>query len=107
MTGVQFPTGSGNFSLHHPVQSSSGAYQGSYPIGNGGSFLAITQLGHEIDHLPPSNAEVKNAWSYISTLRYVFMAWRLVKHRDNFTFTFLFDESGRNSAITPAVNWLK
>jgi hypothetical protein len=30
----------------------------------------------------------KNAWSYTSTPQYIFMAWCLVKHRDNFTFTF-------------------
>jgi len=35
---------------------------------------------------PPSSAEVKNEWSYTSTLQYVFMTWRLVEHRDNFTF---------------------
>jgi hypothetical protein len=28
-------------------------------------------------------------WSYTSTPQYVFMAWCLVKHRDNFTFTFM------------------
>jgi hypothetical protein len=27
----------------------------------------------------------KNAWSYTSTPQYVFMAWCLVKHKDNFT----------------------
>jgi len=27
-----------------------------------------------------------NAWSYTSTPQYVFMAWCLVKHRDNLTF---------------------
>jgi hypothetical protein len=31
-----------------------------------------------------------NAWSYTSTPQYFFMAWGLVKHRDNFTFTFTF-----------------
>jgi len=25
-------------------------------------------LGHEVYNLPPSNAKVKNAWSYTSTL---------------------------------------
>jgi hypothetical protein len=40
------------------------------------------------DHSPPSSAEVKNAWSYTSNPQYVFNAWCLVKHRDNFTFTF-------------------
>jgi hypothetical protein len=41
----------------------------------------------EADHSPPSSAEVKNAWSYTSTPQYAFMAWCLVKNRDNFTFT--------------------
>jgi hypothetical protein len=41
----------------------------------------------EADHSPTS-AEVKNAWRYTSTFKYVFMAWCLVKHWDNFTFTF-------------------
>jgi len=30
----------------------------------------------------------KNEWSYTSTPQYAYMAWWLVKHRDNFTFTF-------------------
>jgi hypothetical protein len=37
-------------------------------------------------HKSPSSTKVKNAWSYTSTPQYVFMAWCLVKHRDNFTF---------------------
>jgi hypothetical protein len=36
------------------------------------------------DHSRQSSTEVKNAWSYTSTLPYVFMAWWLGKHRDNF-----------------------
>jgi hypothetical protein len=42
--------------------------------------------GREADHSPPSSAEVKNAWSYTSTSPFVFIAWCLVKYRDNFTF---------------------
>jgi hypothetical protein len=42
--------------------------------------------GSEADH-SPSSTEVKNAWSYTSTLQYVFIARYFVKHRDNFTFT--------------------
>jgi hypothetical protein len=34
---------------------------------------------------PPCSAKV-NEWSYTSTLPYVFTAWCLIKHRDNFTF---------------------
>jgi len=29
-------------------------------------FLRVKQSGHEADHSHPSNAEVKNAWIYIS-----------------------------------------
>jgi hypothetical protein len=54
----------------------------------GALSLGVKRPGREADHSPPSSAEVKNAWSYTSTPKYVFMAWCLVKHRDNFTFTF-------------------
>jgi hypothetical protein len=83
---VRFPAGAGNFSLHHRVQSGSGAHPASYPMGTRGSFPGGKAAGCEGDHSPPSSAEVKNAWSYTSTSPYVFIAWCLVKHRD---FTFL------------------
>jgi hypothetical protein len=51
----------------------------------GALSLGVKRPEREADHLPPSSAEVKNAWSYASTPQYVFMAWCLVKHRDNFT----------------------
>jgi hypothetical protein len=35
---VRFPVGAGNFSLHHRVQTGSGAHPASYPMGTGGSF---------------------------------------------------------------------
>jgi len=47
--------------------------------------LGVKRLGHDGDHLLPSSAEFENVWSYTSTLPYVFMAWSLVKHKDNFT----------------------
>jgi hypothetical protein len=53
----------------------------------GAPSLGVKRPWREADHSPPSNAEVKNAWSYTSTPQYVFMAWCLVKHGDNFTFT--------------------
>jgi hypothetical protein len=40
----------------------------------------------EAEHSSPFSAEVKNAWSYISTPSNVFMTWCLVKHSKNFTF---------------------
>jgi hypothetical protein len=55
-----------------------------------GAFsLGVKRPGREADHSSASSAErSRNAWSYISTPQYVFMAWCLVKHRDNFTFYF-------------------
>jgi hypothetical protein len=35
---VRFPSGAGNFSLHHGVQNGSEAHPASYPMGTGGSF---------------------------------------------------------------------
>jgi hypothetical protein len=69
---VQFPAGAGNFSLHLRVQNVSGAHPASYPMGTAGFSLGV-------DHSPPSSAEVKNAWSYISIPQYAFMAWCSVK----------------------------
>jgi hypothetical protein len=45
--------------------------------------LGVKRPGHEAD-TPPSNVEVKNVSSYTSTPPYVFMAWYLVKPRNNF-----------------------
>jgi hypothetical protein len=64
---VRFPAGAGNFSLHHRVQNGSGAHPASYPMGTGALSLGVKSPGREADHLHPSSAEVKNAWSYTST----------------------------------------
>jgi hypothetical protein len=56
-------------------------------------FPGVKRPGREADHSPPSSAEVKNAWSYTSTLPFVFMAWYLVKNRDNFAFYFTLSAS--------------
>jgi hypothetical protein len=65
--------------------------------------LGVKRPEREADHLPPSNAEVKNAWCYTSTLQYVFMAWCLVKHRD-FTFYLLHDITITNLVTTYIFN---
>jgi len=43
--------------------------------------VGVKQSEREVDNSPISSAEFKNAWSYTSTLQYVFIAWYLVKHR--------------------------
>jgi len=37
------------------------------------------------EYSPPSNAEVKNAWSSTPTSQYTYMGWCLVKDREDFT----------------------
>jgi hypothetical protein len=42
---VRFPAGTGNFSLHHRVQNSSGTHPASYPMGKRGSFPGVKAAG--------------------------------------------------------------
>jgi hypothetical protein len=59
------------FSLLHMVQTSSwahaafNAYQGISP--------GVKWSGHEVDHLPPTSAEIKKTLIYTSPPSYVFM----------------------------------
>jgi hypothetical protein len=65
---------------------------------SGALSLGVKQPERETDHWPLSSAEVKEFVElYLHSsmrgpipplLQYVFMAWCLVKSRDNFTFTF-------------------
>jgi hypothetical protein len=82
MTGDSNPGGAGNFSLHHHVETGSGAYPTPYSMGTRGFFPGVKRPGREADRTPPSSAEVKNAWSYISTPEYTFMAWCSVKAQE-------------------------
>jgi hypothetical protein len=64
---VRFPAGAGNSSLHHRVQTGSGAHPASYPMGTGGSFPGINGRGLKLTthlHLVPRS---KEEWSYTST----------------------------------------
>jgi hypothetical protein len=55
----------------------------------GALSLGVKRPGCEADHSPPSNADVKNAWSYTSAppvrLHGVVFSFKK-KHKDNFTF---------------------
>jgi hypothetical protein len=59
----------------------------------GALSLGVKRPGLAADHLVPKSRMYgrmgKYVWSYTSTPQYVFMAWCSVKHRDNFTFTFI------------------
>jgi hypothetical protein len=62
---------------HPPIQGAPGTL-----------FLVIKRPEREADHSPPSSAEVKNSLALPPLPKYAFVAWCLVKHRDNYTFTF-------------------
>jgi hypothetical protein len=51
----------------------------SYSVGNG----VISQVGHEVDHSPPSSVEFKNEWCYDSALLVCLHG----VYRDSFTFS--------------------
>jgi len=76
MTGARFPAGAGIFFSSPP--------RSDYKKGSEGLPPGVERLEHEANHSPPSSAETNNGWSYASTPQHVFIAWYLVKHRDNF-----------------------
>jgi hypothetical protein len=62
------------FSLLHVVQIGSGVHPAFYPMGTGAHSPGVNWTGRAADHSPPTSAEVKKTWIYISTPPYVFMA---------------------------------
>jgi hypothetical protein len=57
--------------------------QASYPKVTGECFPEVKLAGREADQSALSNAEIKDIWSYTSTLPYFFVVWCLIKYRDN------------------------
>jgi hypothetical protein len=47
---VPFPSGAGNFSLHHRVQNGSGTHPASYSMGTRGSSPGVKQPRCEVAH---------------------------------------------------------
>jgi hypothetical protein len=53
-------SGTSDFSLFHIIQSGSEAHPAFYPVGTSTFSLGVKGAGHEVDHLLPSNAGVKD-----------------------------------------------
>jgi hypothetical protein len=53
-----------------------------------GIKLKLSRRIKEIRLKLPSSTEIKNAWSYASTIPHAITAQSLIKHRDNGMFTF-------------------
>jgi hypothetical protein len=73
-----------DLSLLQNVQTVSGAHRVSYSMSTGVLSPGAKRPGREVNHSPPSSAEVKNEWSYSSSpsIRLHSM------DRDNFALTF-------------------
>jgi hypothetical protein len=56
---VRVPAVAGNFSLHHRIQTGSGAHPASYRMVQGDLALGVKWPGREADHSPPSSSEVE------------------------------------------------
>jgi hypothetical protein len=87
---ARFPAGAGNFLFTTASRTALGPTKPPIQWVPGALSPGLKRPVCETDHSRPFSATVKNAWSYTSAPQYVFMAWCLVKHRDNFTFTFNF-----------------
>jgi hypothetical protein len=70
------------------VQTGSGVHPAFYPMDTEGSFAGgKSSRGVKMTTRLHLVTRSKNTWRYTYTPQYAFMAWCLVKHRDNFTFT--------------------
>jgi hypothetical protein len=86
---VRFPVGLGIFLFTTACRRALGPTKPPIQWVQGALSLEVKRPEREAHHSPSSTAEVKNAWSCTSTPP-IHMAWCLVKHRDNLTFTFTF-----------------
>jgi hypothetical protein len=62
------------FSFFYVIQTGSGVYPTSYPMGTETHSPGVKRLEGEADHSPPISVEVKKMWIYTSTPPYSFMA---------------------------------
>jgi hypothetical protein len=81
---VQYPTGARDCPFSTDSKLLFNGYNGLFP-------WKVKRPGREVWDSRPCSAEVKNAWSYISSLPYIVKAWCSIKNRDNFTFTMYMD----------------
>jgi hypothetical protein len=88
MIGVRFPAGLGIFLFDTMSRPALGPTQPPNQWVPGDLSLVVKRPGREADHSPPSSSVIKGCVEIYLHSQYVFMAWCLVRHRDNFTFTF-------------------
>jgi hypothetical protein len=66
-----------NFLTPYVVQTGSGAHS-AYLVDTGVLSLGVKRPGREVNHSPPTNAQIKKTCIYTSTPPNVFMAYCLI-----------------------------
>jgi hypothetical protein len=84
---VRFPAELGIFLFTTASRPALGPTQPPIQWVPGALSLGVKRPGREADQSPVSSAEVRMRGAIPPLPEYVLMAWCLVKHRDNFTFT--------------------
>jgi hypothetical protein len=77
-SGVWVPAEAGNFSLHHRVQTGSGAHPASYPLGTKDSFPGVKHPAREADH-SPHLVSIRLREVVPPLPQYAFVVWRSAK----------------------------
>jgi hypothetical protein len=73
--GSEFESRQGQeFLLLHIIQTNSGVYPNSSPMGTRVLSPGVKRQGREADHSSPTSGEIKKTWMYTSTPSYIFMA---------------------------------
>jgi len=85
-TGVQLQARAGIIHFATASRPAVGAAQPPIQWELGALTQGVNRPGREADHLHVCNEEVKNTWSYTFVPPHVFMAWCLIKNRDDFIF---------------------
>jgi hypothetical protein len=75
-------------SFFQNMQTGSGAYPASYSVGTGALSVGDKVPVAWSCHSPSSSAEVTSTWKCAFTCLSAFMAWCMIKHRHNVTFSY-------------------
>jgi hypothetical protein len=101
---VQVPAEAGIFLFTTVTRPVLGPTQPPIQWVPGALSLGVKRSGREADHSPPSGAEVKNEWSYVSTPQYVFMEWCSVKAQGQL-YLYLHDKNDISAASSTYITF--
>jgi hypothetical protein len=72
---IRFPSRARDFRLLQIAENGSGTHPASFSMGTGGASPRLKRPVREAEHSTASSANIKNEWSYTSTLPYALLAY--------------------------------